>query len=135
MSLRAWFLNGLESLLFRPSGLGKKAEQAAAHYLRKQGHRILHRNYRNQIGEIDLITTDRGQLVFVEVRSRTSSQHGDPLETIDHTKQRQILRTAQGYLQSRPNQQKSPRFDVIGIIWNDQRQIVKFQYVPHAFTA
>ena len=55
---------------------GNRSERAAARFLRRQGHRIVARNWRCSLGELDLVTLDRGCLVFVEVRARKSAAFG-----------------------------------------------------------
>lgn len=63
--------------------LGRRAEDLALEYLQSIGYRLQARNYRFRGGELDLVMCDGPVLVFVEVRSRTSQQHGTPLEAID----------------------------------------------------
>ena len=89
--------------------------QAAA-YLRKNGYQILEQNFRCRQGEIDLIAWDGSYLVFIEVKYRSSSKDGDPLEAVDRRKKKKIIRVAEYYLCLHPEQAELPcRFDVIGI--------------------
>ena len=79
----------------RPTGaLGRRAEQAAFRFLLDHDLRPVARNFRSRGGEIDLIMLDADCLVFIEVRSRRSSDFADPALTVDRTKQRKIVRTA-----------------------------------------
>jgi len=112
--------------------LGERGEREAKRFLRKAGYKILFENYRNRFGEIDLIARDRAQLVFVEVRTRSSSEHGAPIETIDRVKRQRLCRAATGFLQSRPELNLSPRFDVVTIIWNNE-EVGRIEHVRHAF--
>jgi len=80
---------------------GQRAEQLAAEFLERAGYRILERNYRCRLGEIDLVAEDKGVLCFVEVRSLASTQHGHPLETIDHAKRARLIRAVRHYLSCR----------------------------------
>lgn len=99
------------------------------------GYRILARNYQNRFGEIDLIARDGAQIVFVEVRGRSSTSHGHPAETVGPQKQRKITRAAAGYLNKRPPTEHSPRFDVVTIIWDDDSGKHSIQHFKHAFQA
>lgn len=77
---------------------GEQAEQWAAHFLQKQGLKLIERNYRSRFGEIDLIMQDGSTLVFVEVRLRRSADFGGAGASIDCRKQQRIIRTSQQYL-------------------------------------
>ena len=78
--------------------IGKLGEDAAVHYLRRNGYAILHRNYRNKIGEIDIIAADGGSLVFVEVKTRTSSVAGEPYEAVGKEKQKKLKSVIECFL-------------------------------------
>jgi len=90
---------------------GEQAEVLAAAYLERQGLRILERNYRVRGGEIDLICADRGCLVFVEVRLRTSRRFGGAAASITTAKQRRLILAARHYLAGRREQ--PCRFDAV----------------------
>ena len=93
---------------------GSDAEQLACEHLQASGLRLLQRNFRLKVGEIDLIMQDGASIVFVEVRYRKSQRYGGALHSIDPRKQARIIRTAQYYLQYRaPN--AAARFDVVAI--------------------
>jgi|SRR4051812_23111047 putative endonuclease len=94
---------------------GKVGEDRAARVLRDAGMRIVERNYRCKLGELDAIARDGDTLVFVEVRTRGRSDRGDALETVGADKRRQIARVAQHYLLVRRPDAPTMRFDVIGI--------------------
>lgn len=93
---------------------GKYGEWLAARHLKKAGYAILARGYKNPLGEIDIIAMDGGQLVFVEVKTRTSDEFGAPCEAIDWKKKRKIINTARLYLKQR-GASEAVRFDLIGI--------------------
>lgn len=96
--------------------IGKKYETAAADYLLKKGYAILERNYRNPCGELDIIARKDDYLVYVEVRYRGSDKYGDPLETVNGRKQKQICRVAGWHYARYGARENLPcRFDVIGI--------------------
>ncbi len=97
--------------------LGKWGEQCAVRYLRRRLYRIVATNYSNPCGEIDIIARRGTMLAFVEVKTRRSTAFGCAAEAVNARKQRQIIRTAQLYLQQNPAAGKyQPRFDVMGIM-------------------
>lgn len=91
--------------------LGKKGERLVEEYLKKQGCKILKRNYKTPFGEADIIAEDKDEIVFVEVKARTTDRFGTPREAVGKDKQRRYYQIAKCYwLQtgSEPN----ARFDV-----------------------
>ena len=99
--------------------LGQQGESEAEQFLRAKGYAIVAKNYRSRIGEIDLVALDRHTIVFVEVRSLSGEEFGDPLATVTPRKQRQIAKTALLYLSRHNLHDRAARFDVIGIQWRD----------------
>lgn len=95
---------------------GDSGEEIACKYLRKKRYKILERNYKNPIGEIDIVTKHRGMIVFVEVKTRTSDYFGLPREAVDVYKQDKIRRVALGYLKHHRALESLIRFDVIEIL-------------------
>lgn len=94
---------------------GNDGEARAVAYLIRAGMRILDRNWRSKLGELDIIARDRGTLVFVEVRSRASGLHGSAVEMVNIHKRRKVTRVAWSYIASRRPHFITARFDVIGI--------------------
>lgn len=94
---------------------GAVYEQKAAEYLEKAGCRILEMNYRCRAGEIDIVARDGQYVVFCEVKYRSGSLAGSPLDAVDYKKQQVIFRCAQFYLAEHRLQDVPCRFDVIGI--------------------
>ncbi len=95
---------------------GADYETMAAKYLSGQGYRILEQNYRSRYGEIDIVAKMGSMLIFTEVKYRTDSACGDPLEAVDIRKQRRISRTALYYYACHGYGEYVPcRFDVIAI--------------------
>ena len=90
---------------------GKLAETLAADYLEARGMRLLERNYRCRMGEIDLILSDGPALVFVEVRLRRNPGYGGAAASITTAKRQRILRAARHYLAGKP--EPLCRFDVV----------------------
>ena len=96
--------------------IGQTAETAACTYLQCQGLKLLQRNYRSRLGEIDLVMLDNGALVFVEVRCRKHRLYGGSVESITQNKQHCIKQTALIYLkQNKLFEKQACRFDVIAI--------------------
>ncbi len=94
---------------------GSAYELKAEEYLLGNGYKILERNFRNRSGEIDLIAKKDGQIHFVEVKYRTTSDFGSPLEAVDFRKQNQIRKVAMYYLMKNKLSEWTPcQFDVIG---------------------
>ncbi len=95
---------------------GNSAEDLAVEFLTAKGMRIVKRNFHfGRVGEIDIIAEDGDVLVFVEVKSRSSTLYGTPEEAITPSKQRAIRKVAQGYLHTHNITNRECRFDVIAI--------------------
>ena len=99
--------------------LGKLGEEQAVARLKKEGYRVIARNYRNTFGEIDIIAQDGKTLCFVEVRTRTKDWHGHPFESISQVKQKKIIRAARGYLAQQDTEDVEARFDVVAVTPQD----------------
>lgn len=98
---------------------GKIGEAKAYNYAQKQGYEIIEANYKNFIGEIDLIYRDGTTLVFCEVKTRTSEKFGLPREAVTPAKQRKIRTVASVYIKYLKKQYEHFRFDVMEIIDDD----------------
>ncbi len=95
---------------------GKNWEDIAEAYLRKNGYRILERNFLCKGGELDIVALREGELVFVEVRGLKSSHFLSPAETISRSKMRRIIRAASVFLTMHALKKiNSIRFDVISV--------------------
>jgi len=99
--------------------LGDRGEDMAAAHLKKQGYKILERNYRTPIGEIDLVARHQGALVFIEVKTRRSRRFGSPQEAVHPAKQERLRNLAEYYLQQQGLGEVTVRFDVVGILWQE----------------
>ena len=93
---------------------GKEGEKIAAAYLKKNGYRIIEKNYRCVLGEIDIIAREKGALVFVEVKTRKSAELGYPEQAVGINKQKKMSQLALWYLQKK-NADTGARFDVVAI--------------------
>lgn len=92
---------------------GQASEAWAEQFLRAKGYRILERNLRTSIGELDLVAEDAGVLVFVEVKARSSEAFGGALLAVDRRKQAKLVRLASQYLAQRHWSDRACRFDVV----------------------
>ncbi|MFC5532429.1 YraN family protein [Cohnella yongneupensis] len=114
---------------------GRIGEEAAADYLAEKGYRVLERNWRCRIGEIDLVADDNGTLVFVEVRSRTNpTRFGTAIEAITERKRRQVREVAAYYLAQRKHfATPSVRCDVVAVTLRHDGTVAELKHIPGAF--
>lgn len=95
--------------------LGDWGEDLAHRMLRSKGYSILDTKYRCRWGEIDIVAREGDELVFVEVRTRSSSRYGAPEESVTRAKVRRLVATAQHYLQNRGGDCLSWRIDLVSV--------------------
>jgi putative endonuclease len=105
------------SIAVRRKELGERGERLAEKYLKKNGYRIVARNYRCPLGEIDLIVRDGDTIVFVEIKGKSSHRFGSAAEAVTAAKQRRLARVASHYLSTFKLHDSYVRFDVVGIHW------------------
>lgn len=110
---------------------GKKGEDFAAEYYRKLGFSVSEMNYHSRYGEIDVIAENDFQIVFCEVKTRSSNTRTNPREAVDGKKQQKLTLTAFKYLE-KTGKEKTARFDVFEVWVNDGR-IYKFNNIENAF--
>ncbi len=104
--------------------IGNEYESMAASYLQSFGYEIIERNYRDKLGEIDIIAKDGRELVFVEVKYRLNLSKGDPAEAVGKRKQIRLQNGARGYLYRHHLEEDIPcRFDVVAILGEEIRLI------------
>ena len=113
--------------------LGSRGERQAASFLAKNGFQILARRVANQFGEIDLVTLDGQTVVFVEVRTRKSTEAGHPAESVTAGKQQRLTRTALAFLKQNGLLEHRSRFDVIAVIWPDGQKSPQIEHYKNAF--
>jgi len=113
--------------------MGHFVESMVASYLQQAGLRLLHRNFRCRLGEIDLVVEDRRYLIFVEVRYRATGHFGGPLASVTWQKQKTIRRVAQWYLKRFSHcQNRFCRFDVVGVS-RVTAESAEFDWIQNAF--
>ncbi|MHB9025101.1 MAG: YraN family protein [Armatimonadota bacterium] len=113
--------------------LGALGERHAARALRAAGLQIIEGNYRTKRGELDLIAREGDTLVFVEVRTRTSTHTQTPLASVDAAKQARIIRLAHRYRQARRLPECSCRYDVVEVLATAEGEVQEVRHVPGAF--
>ena len=94
--------------------LGRQGEQVAVDFLQRQGYGICARNFRVPVGEIDIIARKGSFIVFVEVKLRKNTDHGEAREFVTYAKQRRVICAAEYWL-VKNNCELQPRFDVMEI--------------------
>jgi putative endonuclease len=99
------------------AGLGRRGEALASARLTAAGLRVVARNWRCRLGEIDLVAEAPGLLVFCEVKTRRGSGYGTPAAAVDAAKQAQLRRLAGAYLHATPHRPCRVRFDVVTVVW------------------
>ena len=106
--------------------LGKRSEDLAVEYLRKAGLKIVQRNYRCKLGEIDCVARDGNSIVFVEVRSRSTADSESPKYSIGPKKRRTISKVALYYLKRKGLTSNSARFDVVTVVFEGDAPTIEW---------
>jgi putative endonuclease len=110
--------------------IGQMAENEACRFLRQKGYKILQRNFRCRLGELDIIANDKNDFVILEVRSSASSFLSDPLESISYTKIRRLKTLASIWLFNNRLDNVSVRFDVVSVVF---RNGIEIKHIIDAF--
>lgn len=109
---------------------GLDGEQMAARYLVDQGFVILEHSYYSHHKEVDLIALDQGELVFVEVKTRSTDYFMQPEEAVDHRKRQNLIKVANQYIRCHKRTEPA-RFDIIAIVKDDKETHIK--HIRNAF--
>lgn len=114
---------------------GRSGEAIAGRHLERQGYAIVARNWRCRLGEIDIVASRDGLVIFVEVRTRRSTERfGTPAESVDARKQARLRKIAQVYMQAHGlSDRTSVRFDVMDIRWQMNGGQPQIRHYPAAF--
>ncbi len=112
---------------------GKKAEDLAVDYLKKNGYKILARNFRFQKAEIDIIAEKDSFIIVAEVKARSTDVFMLPQEAVTKTKIRLIVSAANHYLEEF-NRNEEVRFDIISVLPDEKGNLV-IEHIPDAFEA
>lgn len=98
--------------------IGRHGEDIAVNYLKEKEYLILDRNFSSNQGEIDIIAKKKKEIVFVEVKTRTSNLYGKPIEAIDKRKRKCLLSTIKYYLHINNLENNFVRIDVIEVYFS-----------------
>ena len=105
--------------------IGTLGEDAAADAYRRRGYRLIARNWRCGLGEMDLIVERRGVLVFCEVKSRRDGAFGGGFEAVTWKKRAKLRALAEAYLQASSARPQAIRFDVASVSVRDRRSTIE----------
>ena len=131
MGLRAWLAARRSAM--KP--LGDRGEDAAARYLKRKGYYILARRLDSPLGELDIVAVDNRTVVFVEVKTRASSDAGHPAEAVDARKQQRMTQAALAYLKAQRLLEYSARFDVVAVSWPKDSRRPAIEHYRSAFAS
>ncbi len=113
--------------------IGKYGEDLACKYLETKGYKIKERNFRTFLGEIDIISEYKRDIIFVEVKTRRSDKFGYPEEAINYNKQRKIIKNALCYLAKYNLWENNFCFDVILVSISNHKEIKRIRHIRNAF--
>lgn len=110
--------------------IGNKAEDQATDYLKRQGYKIIERNYNLPCGEIDIIAKKNKTLVFVEVKYRKNSEDfGGPAAAVNKAKQKKVINAALSYIKTKKPNYDGLMFDIIAVSGD------KIEHIQNAFSS
>jgi len=111
--------------------LGRLGEEKSIRYLQDKGYKILERNYKTKLGELDIIARDSETICFIEVKTRSFQDKGDPLESITSDKQHRLSKLALSYLKINNLLNRKARFDVVSVYQDCQQTNIRL--IKNAF--
>ncbi len=112
--------------------LGALGERLARQHLETHGYTILATNHRTPLGEIDLVATEGGCLVIVEVRTRRGVARGTPAESVTRAKARKLAALAEEYAAAHPDLPPDLRVDVVAVQFTPQGQLQGVEVIQNA---
>jgi len=112
--------------------LGDIGEEMARKFLKKKGYRILETNFRCREGEIDIVTEHKDYLVFVEVRTKTTSSFGSPEESVTAAKKEKLIASALAYMSSHKDLPDNWRIDFVGIELDEKGKATRIELIQNA---
>ena len=105
--------------MYKNQLIGQNGEDIAVNYLKDLGYEIIERNFSCRQGEIDIIARDKEEVVFIEVKSRTSLLYGTPIEAVDHLKKKHLKSVINYYLYKHKLENNYIRIDIIEVYFKD----------------
>lgn len=114
--------------------IGDLGESIAEEYLSYIGYKIITKNFRCKIGEIDLIGIDKKYLCFIEVKTRRSEKYGLPCEAVNYKKMKKIYKVANIYILKNKIYNYNFRFDIVEIRLNIRQNTKSIKLIKNAFS-
>jgi len=111
--------------------LGIMGEKMAAEYLKKKGYQIIDKNFRTREGEIDLIAEKNKELIFIEVKTRTSLTYGFPEEAVDSKKQQKIFTVINRYLENRGLNPTKWHLEIITLFFDRKKHRLSWRHLKN----
>ncbi len=115
--------------------IGSYGEDIACDYLKKKEYHIIDRNFSNRLGEVDIICTFNDILIFLEIKSRYTTNYGFPIEAVTYSKQKKIIKLSKSYIQYKNLYNLNIRYDVITILFNSINNSYELSHYIDAFRA
>ena len=112
--------------------VGQAGEAAALGWVRDHGWTVLARDWRAQVGQIDIVAEDGETLVLLEVKARRGTGFGLPEEAVDARKQQKLRTLMETYRLATKRQKQPCRIDVLGLILDDKLQVTRCEHIPNA---
>ena len=116
--------------MYKRHMIGKQGEDIVCEYLKKNGYKILERNYFCKIGELDIVALDKDEFVFIEVKTRSQKLFGNPVDAVNTNKKRHIYKTAEYYVIKAGLENRKIRFDVIEV--TEYENSIKINQIKNA---
>ena len=111
-----WFNGRRSDSRLGRNDLGADGETLAESELLKRGYQIIERNYRCALGKIDIVASDAGEIIIVEVKTRSSRSHGDPQDSVTRKKASKLIALGMNYLSERQIADAQWRIDVVTVL-------------------
>lgn len=112
--------------------IGSLGEKLALELLKAKGYRVKCKNFRTPFGELDIVATHRGSIVFIEVRTRTTSSLGPPFLSVTRIKQTHIIKNALFYLKRYGRIDSNWRIDVVSVKLDSERTLENIEHIENA---
>ncbi|HET8865121.1 MAG TPA: YraN family protein [Gracilimonas sp.] len=112
--------------------IGSEGEDLACAYLESKGWRILERNYFFERAEVDIVAYDDTAIVFVEVKMRSSTKFGHPMEYVTEEKVKKVFKASEAWMYERKMEGSPMRFDIVGIVQKNN-EAPEFNHIEDAF--
>ena len=105
--------------------VGKEGESITEKYLRGKNYEIIEKNYYCRQGEIDIIAKDKEELVFIEVKTRTNKNYGEPIDAVTYYKRKHLFKTIEYYLYIKKLENSFVRIDIIEILKKENKFYIR----------